>query len=424
MRRMRPSFFSTRSGMSGQQANWWLGLGWVLAISAALVVALLSFAIVYETNSPARSVSVPMPSYAAAEGNLAFQTYSARLASDAGTRVSPLEISLARQAYRKDPLAVPALGIVALSMTDEAETDRRRLLLQKAGELSRRSALVGYELIKDAALRRDDVAFFQWLSRSIKTNSKARATYLATLAEATSRDGAVAALVPIVGPAPSWSEAYWRAIVNRPSSLANGARLRIAVTKRPWNLDRVMVTDQQLIQQLVSAGEFDLAQQLVGALRPVPSKSETANLLGEASLARQPDLPPFDWDLTSLGYMGAVVEPETESLAISAIGGARGVAAKRLIYVEPGDYTFGWTLSRTGEALANALSVEVECAESEARAAKPYTVRLIDGTQSVQLMVASGSCRWYWFSIRADISDGSAGFDARLRGLSLARNHT
>lgn len=418
--------FSLSAARSG--VTWLRGLGWLVALAVALLVGLWSFAIGNEFRSPARSwAAIPWSPHSAAGGNLAYLLYSARLAENPAAQVSPAEKRMSANAYGADPLAVPALGLLALSMTDEAQQARRRSLLERTGELSRRSSLVNYELVKEAGLRNDDRAFFTWLSRSVLTNNQARTTYLAVMAEATARDGAVAALTPVIGPQPSWAETYWRSLLGKSASLANGARLRIAVAGRPWGQTSISVTDRSLVQRLVGVQEFELARQLAGALgRPGAARADGANLLGKANLARQPELPPFDWQLTALGNLGSSIDSDSRTLTISAIAGARGAAVRRLLHLTPGHYRLGWTLSESGfdsgEMASNMLSADVRCAEQNVQTENPAPVTLLQGKREAALSISDSACRWYWLSILVDIPDDAAGVDAQLRDISLAKS--
>lgn len=403
--------------------TWGLGLGWLAALAAAIAVGLWSFAVGNEVRSPAISMAVPLHSYSTgtAGGGVALSLYSARLVQDPAAKVGSAERKLSWQAYRADPLAVSSLAIMALSMGDQAEQARRRSLLELTGKLSRRSNLINYELIKDAGLRNDDRAFFAWLSRSVLTNNEARTGYLTIMAEATARDGAVAALAPVIGPQPSWAETYWRAVLGKPASLANAARLRIAVARPPWKQTDITEADKQLVQQLVRGREFELAQQLAAALpRSGASRAGAANLLGTENLARQPELPPFDWQLAVQGNLGASIDDAGQSLAISAIAGARGAAARRLLPLMPGDYVLGWTLSSNGEIAPNALTAWIECGERNDDA-NPPPVALTVGSGKAGFAIADNACRWHWLSVQVDMPDDAAGIDARLSDISLVR---
>lgn len=399
---------------------WRRALAWLVVVIVALAIGLWSFAVCNELRAPNKSLAVPLPYYTSAGGNLALLSYGARLAKDPRTKVTAVERSLASQAYRNEPLSVTALGLLAVSMTDSNEQSTRRYLLEQAGKLSRRSTMVSYELIKDAAVRKDDQTLFSWLSRSSLTNPAARRAYLSAMADLTSRDGAVTKLVPVIGPAPSWSDTYWRAVIARKSSLANGARLRMEVAKLPWKQTEITDVDRLLVQQLVKVREFDLAQQLSGVLLRRPSVGD-AILLDKGSFMHQPELPPFDWQLTSLGNLGASIEADNGSLVISAIAGAQGVAARRLLYIAPGDYSLSWTISGEEAMPTAAVSIAIVCAEAGGQDFNPKPIDLLDGVRKIRISTSRNTCRWAWLNIEVNIPDDSPGIDFRLRDLSFVR---
>src|SRR3546814_15845274 len=96
------------------------------------------------------------------------------------------------------------------------------------------------------------------------------------MAAATARDGAVEALIDVLGPKPRWSDLYWRSIIGEPGSYVNAAKLRIALARVPWKQIAIEPTDKDLVRALANLGKFDEARQLASVLRPV--KAKTGNL--------------------------------------------------------------------------------------------------------------------------------------------------
>lgn len=395
---------------------------WLAALALAVAVGMSSYVIVYQMRAPAKSLAAGFPPSAIASVDVAVGVYVARETEDPQTRVSDVERQLARQAYRDEPLSSQAVGMLALAMTQSSEAETRQMLLENAGKLSRRNALVGRELIKSAALRGDDRNFFAWLSRAMLANDQLRQAYVAAMADATARQGAVAALTPVIGSSPRWTQTYWYQVTRRPNSLVNAAKLRMAVAAAPWDQTSITPTDRELALGLVGIGQFDLAQRLAQKLEPRAAANGLANLLVNADFARQPSVPPFDWELTTLGNLGSSINVGNRELLVSAIGGARGIAARQLLHLPAGRYVLGWSLVSGDPLDVSPLAVRIQCAERGVEAINPPPVPLLRGKRQANVSIGYGACRWYWFSVTVAMSDDSGGIDARLQDISLTRD--
>lgn len=382
----------------------------------AIGVAIATFVTSNEVKAPALAYAIHFPPTGTARANFAMMSYGARALKDPKAVATRGEIALARAAYRSEPLSSTALSLVIPSMP---EGKARQSLLVRAGELTRRNALLNQEHIRTAALRGDDTGFFRWLSRSVLTNYDLRAVYIAAMADATAKEGAVAALTPVIGPAPSWSDSYWQLVVQRPDSLINAAKLRVAVARAPWRRAAISDADRQLSTGLTNRGEFDAAYALYKGLG-LARKGRSGHLLSSADFERQPQLPPFDWQLAVSGTLGASVDEKNKSLLVSAIGGARGFAARRLISLSPGNYRLGWSLSASMPIDPSTLLARVTCAEPGVKAANIQPVPLAAGKHAVSFAISDSACRWHWLSIDIVLPDDSAGVDAYFRDISLA----
>lgn len=395
--------------------------GWVLAFLTAVAAGLLSYAIANQHRAPRLVMALGVPAYTAETEGPALISLSTRRAQAPEAAPTPLERSLALKAFRNDPLSVPSIGILALSMKEPA---KKQKLLELAGQLSRRSSFVGYELIKSAAVRGDEPAFFAWLSRAALTNSDARAVYIGAMAEATARDGALEGLLPVLGPDPAWSQYYWNAVNQRAASLRNAAMLRIALTRAPWRQLATKPTDPVLVQQLAANKDFETAYRLVGALNPRSPSKRSGALLVNADFSSIPAFPPFDWALASSGNLGASIDAPERQLAISAIPGAYGTAARQLVRLDPGNYEFGWKLSSNQPLAKGSLVASLRCAD----AGKELSLQPVDlavGEHRYIFAVPSASkCQWFWMGIDASIADDGLGFDVQLAPLRLVQVST
>lgn len=392
---------------------------WVVALALAAFVGLSSYVVANELKSPLKSLAVGIPPLSATEGNVAYMLYYTRQAKDPKAKVSPRELRLATEAYRASPLQLPALAVIAEARRTGEGRATRRNLLELAGQLSRRNSAITAQLVELAAQRQDEKSFVAWLSRAALTSNHQRDTYVGAMALGTARPGAVEALTPVLGANPAWADFYWLAVTKVPDSLVNASKVRIAIAGKPWNRAEITDNDRRLLRALVNRREFDAARMVSEALSPATKRPGGAgNLLANASFARQPELPPFDWELAASGDLGTTVMEKEKALMISAIGGARGRAARQLVALPGGTYDLGWKLSGTAAEQSN-LAVRIACAEAGGAAAA--SIALEPGAHSQRISVPAGACKWYWFTITVALADTAPGVDIYLRDLSLIR---
>lgn len=387
-----------------------------MASVLAVCVGVSTYVTSNEVKAPAAAYAVGFPPTGTARANSAMMTYGIRTLKDPKAAATKSEVALARAAYRAEPLSSTALSLIIPTMP---EGKARQSLLARTGELTRRNSLINEEQIRTAALRGDDTAFFRWLSRSLLTNNDLRAAYVGAMADATAREGAVAALTPVIGPAPSWSDAYWQQVIQRPASLLNAAKLRAAVARAPWRQATISRWDRYLSIGLTNRGQFDAAHALYKGLG-LARERNSGNLLSDGDFERQPQLPPFDWQLAVSGTLGASIDEKDKNLLVSAIGGARGFAARQLVSLSPGNYRLGWSLSASMPIDPATLMARVTCAEPGVKIAKIQPISLATGKHAAPFAIPESACRWYWLSIDVALLDDSAGVDAYFRNISLA----
>lgn len=384
-------------------------------------VGLSSYAISNETRAPRKALAVGVPPSAIASGNLALQSLSARRERDGRTGVNAREVAMAQRAYRSEPLAASAVAVQALSLSGNPGKEvpkQAQALLELAGKLSRRSILVNTSLIEAAAKRDDRRAFFLWLSRAMLTNSEASLAYGTAMAEATARDGAVDALIDVLGPRPRWADTYWQLVVRRPDSLTNAAKIRTALAQGRWRQTEIGQADEDLVLGLAGIGRFKEARQLAEAL--LPAKTTKGNLLVNGAFSSGESLAPFDWRLATLGNLGASIDTRNGQLLISAVGGASGSAAQQIVQLAPGNYRLAWKLSSSTPMSTDAIRVRIFCAEPGIDSNTQISIRTQAGKRSSNVKVADGICRWHWFSIEVALPDDAPGIDVMLSEISLA----
>ncbi|WP_432770547.1 MAG: hypothetical protein HEQ22_07360 [Sphingopyxis sp.] len=392
---------------------------WVAAAVLAVFIGLSSYVVANQLKAPQRAYALGIRPAADAGGNFAYALFYGRQAKSRKATVTPAELELASQAYRAAPLALSALAVIAETKRGAGDTALRADLLQAAGKLSRRSNAITAQLVELAALQQDEQAFFVWLSRAALTDNNQRDVYVRAMALGTARPGALEALTPILGRNPAWADFYWLNVAAMPDSLVNAAQMRIAIARRPWGRSAVVDNDRRLLRALVRHGEFATAKNLVTQLAPAAARGDRRNLLSNGEFSRQPLLPPFDWELAASGDLGSTIVEKEAALLVSAIGGARGMAARQLVELSGGAYDVNWTLGDDGAGNQSTLAVRLACAEPGRADAVRFVIPSGKGSQRVSL--PAGGCTWYWFTITAELADNAPGIDVYLRDIALTR---
>lgn len=393
---------------------------WVAAVALAGLVGASSAVIASQVKYPSRSVAIGVGPMGQAKANLAFASYAVRQKQDPKAVISARERALASMAYRSEPLSSAALGLLIASM-DQADVARRQGLLDLGGRLTRRSSLITSASIVAAAQRGDEVSFFSWLSRGVSANVTIQSVYVRAMAQATARPGAVAALAPVIGPRPIWSDLYWHMVAGVPASLENAAKLRALIAGPPWRQTEISDTDRGLVERLVQYGHYDAVRQMAAALNRARPSGGRNGVVVDADFSRPSAVPPIDWQLASSGNLGATIETKRKLLSISAIAGARGYAARQLVELTPGAYEMAWNLAANAPLGKDVLTIRVACAEPGRADDIGQAFDLGVGHRRAGLTIADNGCRWHWLSVNVDIPDMSAGIDAQLSGLSVKR---
>lgn len=392
---------------------------WAIALALALFVGLSSFSIANRSNTPGAAYALGLPSSAAAGANVAAASFAMRQSENPKLRPDKMEQGLALRAFQVEPLYPVALSLL-IAAQPETQGRRRQALLDLGSQLSRRNSYVSMEQLKAAALSGDNPGFFLWLSRLVLTDNNLRPTYIRAMADGTARPGAAEALAPVLGPKPDWAEDYWEAVVQRRASLTNAAELRIALANAPWNQTEVTVHDRTLAVGLAKVGEFETARRLSTELTGGSRVAQNGNLVQNSDFSRSPLLPPFDWQLATTGSLGSTIDPGAKMLSVSAIGGARGSAARQLVRLLPGRYRLQWSLVSDMPLPAGALTARIECAEEGVKSIPIAAVPIIAGKQTHMVEIKDGTCSWYWLSLFVTLADDAQGIDAYFRAVSLA----
>lgn len=329
-----------------------------------------------------------------------------------GVRLPPLTIELAREAYEREPLAIDAVRLIAIDLLARRDDRQALAVLEGARALSRRSTGVSILLLDRYGREGRDREGMAVLDELLRRQSNAHGDLLVGLAANVGRDELLPDYRRLLSSAPPWADAFWRQLAQNPLGLVNAASLRLDYARDGGAVDPEI--DALLIAGLAELGRFDDAARVAGLIGAGPPAAGSRERVVNGDFRRVPEGPVFDWTTVSSGDYGAEIDPETRTLVMSAISGARGEFARQLVRLPDGSAVLRVTTNATARSdMSERISVEIECPEQD-------RVLLAQRLPVSAIRFATEGCRWAWLRLRIAIPEGEQGIDAAIDRVSLS----
>lgn len=375
-------------------------------------------------SNPALAATV-FPISGSAEAALASRLSAAELAEELssrqgeptaqllrGVRLSPATVALARDAYSSEPLAIDALRVIAIDRISKQDDRQATAVLEGARALSRRSTGVSLLLLEHYSREGRDREGLAVLDELLRRESGAHGNMIVGLATNLGRDELLPDYRRLLASSPPWSDGFWRQLAQNPAGLVNAASLREDFARDGGSVDPEI--DALLVIALADSDRFDDAARVAGLMGVRPRAKHSQERILNGDFHRVSKGPVFDWTTVSGGDYGAEIDPESRSLVMSAISGARGEFARQLVRLPSGPAVLSVTPSEATESDAlKRLTVQIECPEQD-------RVLLEQRLPVRAARFQVGACRWAWVRLRVMIPEGEPGIDAEIRRLSLA----
>lgn len=388
-----------------------------LALLLAVAALLASVAQAWQQTAPALAAAA-FPLDGSAKANLAVDLYQAKQVAEQAPEAKPpaAAVALAREAYRREPLAVDALYVIARDAQSSAP-DKVLPLLEKANGLSRRSNLIAVDLLAAYSRTGRERGALDVVDQILRRETVLQGPILQLMANAAGRRELHEALLKLLANRPPWSDQFWRQLAQSPEGLKAAADLRIAFASQGGKVDPQV--DRLLMEGLADQGRQDDALRLGMALFPQAhlAGDRPDNLLRNADFKAEPDYLPFDWRLLNSGDAGASRDASHGVLQVSALAGSHGDVAEQLVRLPPGRVRLAGTARPTeGSSDPEALHVEIVCA------AGPQNGRTLMSAPagSFSAAFASGECPWAWLRIHVELPSDAEATEWVVHGLSLA----
>jgi hypothetical protein len=328
-------------------------------------------------------------------------------------RLPPSSIRLARQAFSEEPLSSDALVVLALAANARGELRQAGALFEDVHRLTRRDLLASTWLAKKALEDRDMTAALDQFDEILRTTEEARADILQRFATATQDPEFSRALARLLRADPPWAAEFWQTASSVQGAAKPVGELRLELAKSGINFDPA--ADGALADQLVQAGEYNLAEDLYRSLAPPPDAP--GERVRNAHFTHQSVLPPVDWSVTSTGDYGAEIPRNGGALVFSSVTDTRALLARQWLGLPAGRYVLRAKSvvtqedGESGELYARLTCIGTEQFQDFALTG-PNVARAFD----------TGICHNFWLDIIAAPSEGATDFDGSLKFISITNS--
>lgn len=268
-----------------------------------------------------------------------------------GTQV-PEAVALA--ALKAEPLTPAAISAIAMHALEKDDSARALELLQLAQRFSRRDLAPQLALIEFNAIEGNVEAAMEQYDLALSSNERARDLLFPVLAQALPHRPVQNALAPLLAADRPWAKSFINYAISSPGSGAL-ADMLAAMVRLPEG-DDYRRLETQLFWQLDRNQDFATIRKAAPLLRGFGT-----GMLEQVAIERpstDPYYGPIAWSLSSIPELYGSVAPDGR-FRIEVAPSSRGIAAQKLLFLDPGAYTFHFELS---EASSGARGVwELRC---------------------------------------------------------------
>ncbi len=319
----------------------------------------------------------------------------------------------ARKAFLQAPLAARAIRIAALSREATGDEQLARYLMLGVVELTKRDLGTHLWLIHDYGKSGDLTNLLNHYDFALRTSNQAASILLPRLTLVLKAPGTVEVLVPVLAQQPPWAQQFWRTTYVNPETLPQAAKLRLALLER--NIPVPDDVDRRLILSLARDREWDAAANLYG--RVAGDDAPALDRVGEADFSRVPQLAPIEWNFPSSGLQSGEIAPETRRMILSGGPASSGVAAMRVVALEPGRYELHLEREEAETSNRPTLAVEIVCVDEvpQRRIARFRE----EGSTIHGFFEADASCSYYALQVHLRVPRNSISGQVILEEMAL-----
>ena len=138
-----------------------------------------------------------------------------------GVRLPPLALELALEGYKREPLAIDAVRVIAIDLLARRRDPQALAVLEGARALSRRSTGVSILLLDRYGREGRDRDGMAVLDELLRRRSNAHSDLIAGLVANLQRDELLPDYRRLLSSKPPWSDIFWRQLAQSPPGLQN-----------------------------------------------------------------------------------------------------------------------------------------------------------------------------------------------------------
>jgi hypothetical protein len=339
-----------------------------VGLVAGLVLAVLAF------SQAAASVGLSIDSFRPLGGSFfswrAGQTNAARAISSQGSRVnSTAARRLGRETLVHAPLTPRSLWLIGKSMEIGGAQSKARKAMLQAERLSRRDSAVQLWLGIDLLRSGNIASGLRHFDLMIRGDSEAANAVVPRMALIILAPEGRRQLAPYIRENNPWLPHLFQVAVTDLPRSAPMAQLLIDRRKKAPDIENGQYVYSTLMTRLIAEGSYSSALQLYPLL-PGSHRNTLRNVSGTVGGELDEGYPPFVWTFSDGGaHGGEFVAVEGGGTGIDIFGspGTVGVAAVKLVAVNPGDALYWQVADRTSNLDSSATWVATCLAGASAK---------------------------------------------------------
>lgn len=316
---------------------------------AGLLLAVLTF------SQAAASVGLSIDSFRPLGGSFfswrAGQTRAALAISAQGSRVNSVAAErLGREALVHAPLTPRSLWLIGKSMEIKGQQAKARRAMLQAERISRRDGAVQLWLGADRLRAAEIAAGLRHFDLMIRADGEAADRVIPRMALIILAPEGRRHLSPYIRENNPWLPHLFQVAATDLPRAAPLAKLLIDRRKKAPEIANARFVYSTLMTRLIAEGSYSSALQLYPLL-PGANRSSLRNVSGETGSKLDEGYPPFVWAFSDGGAQGGeFVSVEGGGTGIDIFGspGTVGVAAVKLLAVNPGDALYWQITDRAG----------------------------------------------------------------------------
>lgn len=390
---------------------------WAGALIAALWLGLTAAGAVAASDAPGAATAL-YPVNGFAYESRALVRAARGKAAIRDMRITPAVVADAREALRREPLAVTAMTLIAMDMEAKGKQAEAAKLMLSVRALDKRELLANAWLIAHYGRTPDHAGeVLGLLTEALRIRPQLADGYMPALAQGLANPDTIPVFYRMLRAKPEWETAFWNAVAANDASLPNAEILRGRILKAGEKPGEI---DMTLMAAFVRTQRMDLALSYGKSLPEMPEDRD--NLLRNSSFSSVPGMPPLDWQLTNDGRMTAAVDEGSGALVLNATAGSGGIVARQLVAIPPGRYALLAKLGRAEFSRGSELRIRVHCAEAVEGEALGFSARAEEADIDHAFAVPDTTrCRFFWVDLIFSALDATSPASMNIAEIRIVR---